>query len=51
MKRMSKKSLIGIIIGAVMTILGVVVAIVTGNIRKKKGLAPLKDHPTKYKPL
>lgn len=48
--KMSKKSIVGIIVGSVVGIAGVVVAIVSGVKGKKKGLK-IKDHPTKYKPL
>lgn len=48
-KKMSKKSIIGIIVSSVIGIAGIVIAIVTGCKRKKKN--KLKDHPTKYKPL
>ena len=47
-QKLTKKSIIGIIVGSVVGIAGIVVAILTGH---KKRTARLKDHPTKYKPL
>lgn len=46
---MSKKSIIGVIIGAVVSIVGIVITIVTSFKKKKK--PQLKEHATKYKPI
>lgn len=46
---MNKKSIIGIIVGALVGVASIVIAIITGHKVKKK--KQLKDHPTKYKPL
>lgn len=44
-----KKSIIRIIVGALVGVISIVIAILTGHKVKRK--KQLKDHPTKYKPL
>ncbi|MDO5154649.1 MAG: hypothetical protein Q4D51_01665 [Eubacteriales bacterium] len=46
--KLNKKSIIGIIIGAVISVIGIVITIITGV---KKSKTRIKEHATKYKPI